>query len=116
MPGRYPVYPEGTETVNVPLTLSREETNHLERIAPSRSAAARIIIQTRMAADHVARGEADTPEDLASLYEAMASCVRLKRLADGMAQDDLAQALESRRKVLATKASRVHAAGLTINA
>lgn len=116
MPGRYPVYPEGTETINVPLTLSREETDHLERIAPTRSAAARIIIQGRMAADHVARGEADTPEDLASLYDAMASCVRLKRIAEALGQDDLAQALESRLKVLKTKSSRIHAAGLVVNA
>lgn len=116
MPGRYPVYPEGTETVNVPLTLSREETNFLEKIAPSRSAAARIVIQARINADQVARGVAETPEDLASLYDAMASCVRLKRLAETLQQDELAQALESRRKTLATKASRVHTAGLTVNA
>lgn len=116
MPGRYPVYPEGTETVNVPLTLSREETNHLERIAPSRSAAARIVIQARMAADYVALGETETPQDLAALYDAMASCVRLKRLAEALQQDDLAQALESRRKTLATKASKVHTAGLVVNA
>lgn len=115
MPGRYPVYPEGTETVNVPLVLSREETNFLERLAPSRSGAARIVIQNRFTADAVARGEAHTPDDLSQLYEAMASCVRLRRLALALDETDLAETYESRRKVLATKASRVHVAGLAVN-
>ncbi len=116
MPGRYPVYPEGTQTDNVPLTLSRSETDHLRKIAPTRSGAARIVIQGRIAADQVARGEVPAPEDPAAIYEAMASCVRLKALAEALGQDDLAQAFEARRKTLEAKVKRVRAAGLVVNA
>jgi hypothetical protein len=85
------IYPTEVYKLNVPLTLSKAEVDELlQSVAPTRSAAARTVIQRYLTALDVARcSKTADNSDRALIHESMAACLRL--LVTARAKEDAAE-------------------------
>lgn len=112
--GRKPVYQNGVAVINVPLTLSSKEADVLRTtVAPTRSAAARTVVQRHVFAVDAAKGKADPGDDRAATLETLACIQRLLVTARAIQDDAEVARLTARSNELWARLAPV-AGGLTV--